>query len=58
MPLQKINQQKPQLNRIRRPERGGFTSCDDSRAQQEEEKFIFFPGKDPTNKYPRSLFTK
>ena len=58
MPLQKINKQKPQLNRIRRSERGGFTPCDDSRAQQEENRFIFFPGKDSTNNYLRSLFTK
>ena len=53
-----MNEQKPQLNRIRRSERGGFTPCDDSRAQQEENRFIFFPGKDSTNNYLRSLFTK
>ena len=30
---------------------------DDSRTQEEEERLLFFPGKDSANEKPRTLFT-
>ena len=46
----KINKQKLQLNRVERPEGGALKPCDNSRAQQEKERFYFFPGKDSAKK--------
>ena len=37
------------LNTIGRPEEGALTPFKDSRAQQEEEKVLFFPGEDSAN---------
>lgn len=37
----KINKQKPQLNIVRRPERGPLTPYDNSRAQWEKERLLF-----------------
>ena len=41
--------QKHQLNRVRRPEGGALTPSDSSRAQQEEERPLFFPGSNLAN---------
>ena len=35
---------------------GALMPCDQSRAQQEEDR-LFFPGKDSANKQPRTWFT-
>ena len=52
----KIN--KLQLNRVGRPERGALMPCKDGRAQQKEERFLFFPGKDSAaNEKPQTLFS-
>ena len=45
----KTNKQKPQLNRFGSPEGRALPPCHDSRAQQEEERLLFFPGKDTAN---------
>jgi len=42
-----MNKQKPQLNKIGKPELGAHTSCDSSRAQQQEERFSFLPTAQP-----------
>ena len=46
------NKQKSQLNRFRRPESEALMSHDDSRVQQEEERILFFPGKDSASEKP------
>lgn len=46
------NKQKPQLNRFRRPEFEALMLHDDSRVQQEEERILFFPGKDSASEKP------
>ena len=50
----KINKQKPQISRVRRPEGGAPTPCHDSKAQGEEERHCF-PGKDSANEKPWTL---
>lgn len=52
----KFNKQKPQLNGVRRPEEEALLLCSDNRAQEEEERHLFFPGKDPVNEKPWTLF--
>ena len=52
----KKKEQKLQLNRIGRPEWGALTLCNNSRVQQEEEKLLFFPGKDSADENPWTLF--
>ena len=54
--LKKNNKQKPQLNRVIRPEEGALSACDDSRTQQGEERLLFFPGKDSVNEKAWTLF--
>ena len=38
------------------PERGALMPCDNSRAQQEGETLLFFPGKDSANEESWTLF--
>lgn len=45
----KILLQKTQLDRAEGPEWGALLPCDDRRAQEEEEKLLFFPDKDWAN---------
>ena len=52
--MERNNKQKSQLNRVERPE-GGAPFCDKSKAQQEEEGLLFFPGKDSANEKLRTL---
>ena len=52
----KVNKLKPQLNRVGRPGKDTLTPCNDSRAQREEERLRFFPGKDSANEKPQTLF--
>lgn len=42
----KINKQKLELHCVGRAEGGAVTPCGDSRVRQEEERLLFFPGKD------------
>ena len=53
--MKKINKQKPQLNRVGRPEGRALMPCDDSIAQQEKERLLSFPGKDSANEKPWTL---
>ena len=50
--VKKRNEEKPQLKRIRRQERGSLTFCDYRRAQPEKYKLLFYPSKDSTNEKP------
>ena len=50
----RLIKQKPQLNRVGSPEGGAPTPCDDNRVQQEERR-LFFPGKDSANEKPWNL---
>lgn len=43
--------------RVRRPERRALTHYEDSGAQQDGERLLFFPGKDLANEKPLTLFT-
>lgn len=53
-----FNKQKSQLDRVGRPERGAYMLCEDNnRAQQEQEKLLFLPGKESANEKPWTLFT-
>ena len=48
----KNNEQKSQLNRAGRPEGGALMPCHYSRAQQQEERLLFFPGKGLADEKP------
>ena len=52
-----INKQEPQLNRVGRWEGGILMSCDDSRAQQKEERLLLFPGKGSANEETQDLYS-
>lgn len=53
-----MNKQKPQLNRIGKPELGAHTSCDNRRAQQQEERFSFLPRAQPVRNCHNSANVK
>ena len=46
------------MNRVGRSEGESLTPYKNSRAQQEEERVLFFPGKDSANEKPWTLFTE
>ena len=50
--VEKINKQKSQSQETTV---GAFTPHDNSRAQEEEKRFLFFPVKDSVNKRPWTL---
>ena len=54
--MEKINEQKLQLNRIGRPEGGALIRYNNSRAQQEEETPLFFADKDSASEWPGTLY--
>ena len=49
------NEQKPQLNRLGRSHSRAPLACASSRAQQEEERLLFFPGKHSAKESHRCL---
>lgn len=53
--MKNFNKQKPLYNEVERLEWEALMLCKNSRPQQEEERVLFFPGKNSANESPWAL---